>query len=284
MPSLAPILQASGTILNPYYEFPCDRTTDIVRIGGEPEKAVPKPKIVEPCRITFPNYGLVLLFNDTTIIFRFDTDERGRQLLDPLLSYISFESFLNYNISSATVISDADINQLPEVERILFNLGRIVRKEAQTATGRSFWYDCEPCQLVVEKKEIGDFLDIINIPLFAAIYYYLTGCANSEYFLIEFYKSIEAIRNYFKNEDTMKQKLKPFGFNTTDFKKLKKYANDELEPLNIGRHAPKRYDKLVFVNVKRLLVEPKSKEVYEESTRICRAMIEIFIRYLKSTR
>ena len=131
---------------------------------------------------------------------------------------------------------------------------------------------------------IYNYLSIVNWELYLAITYYLIGCQNIQYFLIEFYKSVEIIKNYFKNETDLKTNLNPHGFNLNEYKKLKRYANDVRNPLNIGRPAPKRWTGFTFIDIKRLLEEPKSKQVFGDSTRICRDMIESFISYLVSVK
>ena len=66
------------------------------------------------------------------------------------------------------------------------------------------------------------------------------------------------------------------------YKRFKRVANDVRNPLNIGRHAPKKDTILSFIDVKNIISEPKSKQVFEESTHVCRDLISVFIRYLKA--
>jgi hypothetical protein len=80
----------------------------------------------------------------------------------------------------------------------------------------------------------------------------------------------------------MKLELLPHGFSPSDYKKLTRYANDKLRPLNIGRHAPNKGAELRYVNViGDAFADPRSREVFVESSHICRSTVDAFIRYLK---
>lgn len=274
-------ITASSVIWNPLYSFPHDRVVQVY-----PAKKAPKgTTIVELCKVSFPKYGFVLLFNDDKIcIFKYPeklSSPSNGSLINPLISFITFKTYINYNLySHPNSKSKALLDIAPEVKSISMNLGQWQKKEHEDEIGKGFSYEIVPYVLTLERQEIEKFLEFINSNLYLSICYYLIGCENIRYFLIEYYKSIEVISNYFANENKMKQKMAPYGFNKNDYNKLKKYANNELEPLDIGRHAPKGKAELFVVNIKRLLEEPKSKDIFTESSCICRQTIEIFLRYL----
>lgn len=280
-------VKASSTILNPYFCFPSDRIVKLYPPLEEKFEVTKKNLIVEPCKISLPRYRLIIMFNDDEIIFFKHSNKKISQkyydLIHSLLSFIIFKTFMHYNLYSHSTSNklNALLEEVPDLDIIKFNLGKIVKKEVGGKLEKGFYYDVEPYSLLLKKQDIEDFLSVLNINLNLAIYYYLNGCYNIRYFLIDYYKSIEAIRNYFKNEKVMKEKLRPYNLNWKNYNKLKRYANDTTRTLNIGRHAPKKGEVLYVVDVKRLLEDPKSKEIFEESSRICRGMIDIFIRYLK---
>jgi hypothetical protein len=280
---------ASSIIENPNYTFPDDRIVQTYPLEDQPKGTT----IVQFCKFSVRGRGLTLLFNDDKITCFLDSNNFARQehnpWFTPLLYFIIFKTFLNYNVygfPKQEFISLVDT--APEVDKISFNLGRLVRKEGEDQIAgkkvKTVWHDTEPYLFTLGTNEIHEFLDILNENLYLAVCYYLIGCQNIRYFLIEYYKAVEAIKNYFGTEKQMKEQLRPHGFKyKKEYKKLKQYANGEREPLDIGRHAPKKGTKLFIVDFKRLAEEPKSKEIFEESSRICRNMIEIFMRYLAAS-
>ena len=70
------------------------------------------------------------------------------------------------------------------------------------------------------------------------------------------------------------------GRSEADFKKLKQYANDELRAFDIGRHAPRGED-LRVIDVRRLLEEPLSRQVFRESASATRQAINAYFRCLR---
>jgi len=267
--------------MNPHYELPTDRI--IKMYPHEEEKGT---KIVKPCKLSLRKYGLILLFNDNRIIFFTEcndtTIQKVNTIFEPLRYFIIYKSFVNYNVDSWPQEEDASlINEVPEVDTVLFNLSQIVKKQIEDKGHKGYYYDMEPCVLKLKRQDIEDFLVTLNYNLVLAICYYLMGCENPKYFLIENYKCVEAIKNHFGNNKSMQQKLESYGFNMSDYRKLYRYANDERKPLSIGRHAPKKNAQLLYIDVKHLLEEPKSRQVFEDSERICRSMIDMFILYLK---
>lgn len=286
---------STDTINNPLYYFPPDRIGYFYQMGINPDSDKEKSKstIVSPCKFMFPKYGIGLFFNDNSVTFLLQNDMTHKsgenKFVYPILYFLSFKSFMNYKIfrgfsqpTTSTLLKNS-----PETERISFNLGKILKKEHKDKqTGiKSYSYNVEPYILSLEKKEIEYFLSVLNINLLMSIVYYLNGCETNKYFLIEFYKSIESIQNYFKGEKNMKNKLSPYGFKKDLYKKLRKYANDKKDfPLDIGRHAPVNNKNIFSVDIKRLLEEPKSKNIFEDSIFACQSGIESFIKYLQSNK
>lgn len=195
-----------------------------------------------------------------------------------------FKSYMDYKVWLAPESEATDlVNNAPETDKVSFNLGRIVADRVEGETWEEWLsHGLEPFMLELERKAIEDFLKFSNYELEVAIYYYLNGCERQEYFLIEYYKCLETIRNYFGNKKEMGKKLRPYGLSLKAYDRLKRCANDELRPLDIGRHAPKKGARLTYMDVRRLLTEPKSREILEDSSRTCRGMIDAFLSYVKA--
>ena len=267
---------ASSTIRNPYYVIHNDPDLIYKYFQGE------KIRIVKKCKISLPKYGMVLIFDDNAITFCIDpdseVDEHGNHFVEPLLTYLRFATYLNYNMVAGPRIGKDSINDLPCEDKVILNIGKIT----QAKTNEDLTTKIVPTKLEISKFKLEYFLSVIRWELYLAISYYLLGCQNIEYFLIEFYKSAEVIKNYFGSDKNLKSCLGPYGLNFNAYKKFKQVANDERNPLNIGRHAPKKDTELSFIDVKNIISEPKSKHVFENSTQVCRDLIVIFIDYLKA--
>lgn len=266
---------ASSTIINPYFEV----YYNLESLSPNFKK---DSKIVELCKLSLPNYGMQLVFEDKSVTFCInpETEQKdvGNPLVDPLVRYLIFSTYLNYNLVAGPKFSRSNLNAIPCTDTIKFK----VRRFSQRTNDKGSVTKVLPTELYLKKESVEDYLSVINWELYLAISYYLIGCQNIEYFLIEFYKSVEIIKNFFGNQKIFKTCLEPFGLDYMAYKRFKRVANDERNPLNIGRHAPKKDTMLSFIDVKNLISEPKSKQVFEESTHVCRDLISVFIRYLKA--
>lgn len=266
---------ASSTIINPYFEV----YYSLESLSPNFKK---DSKIVELCKLSLPNYGMQLVFEDKSVTFCINPETElkdvGNPLVDPLVRYLIFSTYLNYNLVAGPKFSRSNLNAIPCTDTIKFK----VRRFSQRTNDKGSVTKVLPTELYLKKESVEDYLSVINWELYLAISYYLIGCQNIEYFLIEFYKSVEIIKNFFGNEKIFKTCLEPFGLDYMAYKRFKRVANDERNPLNIGRHAPKKDTMLSFIDVKNLISEPKSKQVFEESTHVCRDLISVFIRYLKA--
>ncbi len=117
-------------------------------------------------------------------------------------------------------------------------LHRYVTKYAERDGKTISYIDTEPCEIVLNKNDITDYLMVIDETIWNAICYYLLGCDTQRYFLVEFYKCLEVIKTHFGNEKKLTDALKPHGFLRQVYKEAKKLANDRRRPLSIARHAP----------------------------------------------
>jgi hypothetical protein len=191
------IVSASSTIPNTEYDFPPDRAVKVVRAVNKSSKSALPTIVVELCKLTFQKYGIVLLFRDVSITFCFETETDYNSWLEPLLEYIIFKSYVKYDAFGWAEIPESELAETPEVQQVLFNLGRIVMKPYRpTGKGTAgFLPEVEPFQLKLEKEDIESFLSLVNPHLQLALSYYLNGSNTTKYFLIEYYKSVEAIKN-----------------------------------------------------------------------------------------
>jgi len=266
---------ASSTIINPYFEV----YYNLESLSPNFKK---DSKIVELCKLSLPNYGMQLVFEDKSVTFCINPEteqkDAGNPLVDPLVRYLIFSTYLNYNLVAGPKFSRSNLNATPCTDIIKFK----VRRFSQRTNDKGPVTKVLPAELYLKKESVEDYLSVINWELYLAISYYLIGCQNIEYFLIEFYKSVEIIKNFFGNQKIFKTCLEPFGLDYIAYKRFKRVANDVRNPLNIGRHAPKKDTILSFIDVKNIISEPKSKQVFEESTHVCRDLISVFIRYLKA--
>ncbi len=279
-------ISASSTIYNPYYIFPEGRVAVYPPIPQSQEVI-----IVEPTRISLLNNNLTLLFHDAKITFFSQPDIWNKltaYAVQPIQIFASFQTFIEYNLLGGPDRNSENLMaELSEAKTITFNLGKYVRRErGEILLGRKQkvgWDEIEPCTVELTRDHIEDFLRKINDHLYLAMVYFLRGCQHIEYFLFEYYKAIEAVKNYFTSEKEMTEALKPYGFRKRHFDDLKRYANDEQKPLSIGRHAPKKGIKLLTIDPKHIFEHQVSREIFEQSFTICREVIQTFFEYVRNT-
>jgi hypothetical protein len=276
-------IKATRTIFNPWYTLPAHVTV----IGPD---AVSKRndglEITSPCRIELREHKLRLFFQNNEVIFVFtDNSLASRYLVNPIRDFLIYQTFINYN-AIGPAINLSDESTFKEVDRIQFKVERIIRVELERQEGdkviKGFYHtghQDEFLEIVVDN--IAQYLRVLNPALYYAQAFYLIGCDNPRYFLIEFYKAVESVSNVFKGEDDFLKSLKPYGVMKGKFKEFAKVCNDmRLAPLDIGRHAPMPNAQLYSVDLRDLLIEPRSREVLELSTVFCRQVIDAYRAYL----
>jgi hypothetical protein len=84
----------------------------------------------------------------------------------------------------------------------------------------------------------------------------------------------------FGTEAKLLEALKPYGLSSKDYKTLGQYANDQRQPLDIGRHAPVPGSRIQHIDIRSLLSEPLSKKVWTNSVRITRLAIDAYAAYI----
>ena len=265
--------QARGTILNTKYSFPSDRCI----VSYPPDETRPKSRIADCSRMLLCRYGVTLGFDDNSLWIANDDRHAGREL-SSLVNYISYKTFILYNI-----LIPSDEPEYPpdeaDASQVVFHLTKMVEKQTRSKGKIAMWHEDEPCELVLIKQDVADYLRAADLPLVYAIYYYLMGCNTSRYFLIEFYKCLEVIEKQLGHEKGLLKCLPRFGLDKALYKNVKRLADDEREPLSIGRHAPNPGIPMIPVDTKWLFDDPLGRKTFEAGEEACRSVIECYIRY-----
>lgn len=239
--------------------------------------------VQNPTRLDLLRGKLVLVFRAGVLIAFTPIEVSERLPFEALLYFISYCSRVNYNIVYPPLGEDFP-DQLSSHDQVTFLVQRLVRVEREEVVGGErgvfIHHELEPCQINLHRQDLENFLAKGNLPLYFAIAYYLKGCENLGYFLVEFHKAVEVIKNSFKNEQEMLRKLKAYDLKQSDYKKIGRYCNDALNPIDIARHAPKPQSApMRVVDFRHLLSDPFSREVWTESVRIVRKTIDAYFSY-----
>jgi len=269
------VWRADRTILNSEFDFPFDR-----RIVTFPsEDVVPKSRIAERSKMTIFDGELAFLFDDNKVAIR----QYGKQQWNDqvIVYYLIYKTFLYYN---CLIPEDESTEVFPEVDKVAFQLHRYATKYVERDGNTIPYIDTEPCEIVLNKKDIADYLTVLDHTMAHAIIYYILGCNTQQYFLVEFYKCLEVIKNHFgnekkMNEKKMKESLKPHGFVESIYNDTKKLANDRMKPLSISRHAPPKNVSVLNVDTKWLFNDPMGKKSFETGEKACRNIIDAYLQF-----
>jgi len=275
-------IKATGTILNPWYELPAHVT--VVGVGSASVCSKGR-EITSPCRVELEELDLRLFFQNDEVVFVFTGDSlTPRYLVNPIRYFLTYQTFINYNLIGPAT-NRLDDSTFDEVDRIQFKVERIIRVETERQEGdkviKRFYNTGKDEWLEIAVDSITQYLRVLDPTLYYALAVYLIGCDNPRYFLIEFYKAVEVITNLFGSDREFLKSLNPYGVTKSKFKEFGKVCNDmRLAPLDIGRHAPMPGAPLYSVDLRNLLVEPRSWEVLESSTVFCRQVIDAYMAFL----
>jgi hypothetical protein len=257
--------------------------------SGVAEKAT----IVKPCKLTLPHLGAAIVFNDDAITLFADDVKMATNgyLLDHLAHFLIYSSRVNY-CGYCNWLADETLEGKEEVGRtITFNLARDMSahegasKGIGEVAGRFVCLDIEAFQLEVSREPFDLFHDIMDMHLAYAIAFFLAGCANPAYFLVEFYKSTESIRHAFGAERSMLSTLGAYGLAKKPYKAFTQAANDTMQPIAFGRHAPEGRN--VFGIDIRSLSHPETLQgrMFREAMQTNRACIDAYIAFrIKKTK
>lgn len=255
------------------------------RIMGYVEAKPPGDDVRHYCRVELQRYDLILIFQNNKLFFVFtDQSQRARNLVEAVRFFLIYHSFINYNVVSPG-FRLPDSSKYDEVDLIKFQVKRIKLPNIECKEGESLnkypYYRCENESLEVSIDSLAHYLDVLNPTIYYALAFYLIGCDNQRYFLVEFYKAVEVILNSFGGKAKFLKSLEPYGIKKKKFSEFGKLCNDmRLAPLDIGRHAPMPGASLYAVDLRRLLVEPRSRNVFESTTSFCRQVIDAYLTFL----
>jgi len=243
--------------------------------------------IVETCKLTLDRLGVGVLFRENAITTFVENEQGLREgrygWLDHLVNFIIYRSRVNYCCYCNWIADDAStFATCSEVGRaVAFNLERLTREQGIKKLGNRFvCLGSEPYRLEIGRAEFDSFHKLIDQSLAVAITYFLVASENPQYFLIEYYKCLEVIKHEFGNEDKMLDALSPHGFNRTEFTTLKRDANNHRMPIAFGRHAPRKGENVIGIDLRALRTPTMQRELFVESTRRCRTCIDAYICYL----
>ncbi len=234
--------------------------------------------VAAPTRLDLFRGQITILFTGCELV-AFTSGESIETLpLDPLLYFIVYRSRVNYN---GYCVPRAEFpHGFEAAKEVVFSLGRLVAVERDEEIGgvrcQRTYHEIRPWQARISLEEFEQYLRALQAELHMAITYFLIGCENVRYFLVEFYKCLEVIRKAFGGKSEMLGQLQPYGLVRNDYEKLMRYCNDDRNPINVGRHAPEPGSRMRFVDFRNLLTEPFSREVWSESVRISRQAIDAY--------
>jgi hypothetical protein len=275
-------IKATGTILNPWYELPARVTVFDPKNPNAPND---QPEITSPCRVDLSKHGVKLFFRDREVVFVFEGDSLApRHLVYPIRNFLAYRTFINYNLVgllSKPIIEEA----FEESDAVRFKIERVVRVDAEEKQGdkivKSFYHEGKEEWIEVPTDDFNHYLSVLNQTLYYAIAFYLIGCDNPRYFLIEFYKAVEVIQKNLGGKDRLIKALGQCGVTKTGYKRFSFICNDWSQaPLDIGRHAPGPGVPLDAVDIHNLLVDPRTSDMFQSATSFCRQVIDGYMSIL----
>jgi hypothetical protein len=262
------VWKADHAILSSVFDLPPDR--NIISLPPKEEDNANKSNITERTKMTIGE--ITIMFDDNKVSVRKYGD--GQWDDRPLVYYLIYKTYLYYN---CLMPENESTEITPEVERVTFKLHRYIA-DPVVDNGKTIY--TEPCEIILSKREIADYLKVLDDTVLLAIVYYIRGCITHQYFLIEFYKCSEVIKNKFKSEKKMKKMLQPHGFREVFYKEAKKLANDQRKPLDVGRHAPLGEVSVQNIDTKWLFSDSIGRRAFETGERACRNTIDSYLQFL----
>ncbi|GEM_PF-6184332 len=165
-------IQATGTITNPWHSLP----PRIVMMGYPSKREESESWNITPrCRIDLNDHSVRLLFQKDEMVFVFVGDsDASRYLVNPIQYFLCYRTFINYNLMGF-VARDFDPEAFEATETVPF-------KTAEAT-------------VEVPATSVVDYLRFLDNTLYYALAFYLIGCENPRYFLVEYYKAVEVIEN-----------------------------------------------------------------------------------------
>jgi hypothetical protein len=201
----------------------------------------------------------------------------------PLWYFLKYRSRVNYNIVTPErlALTPAALSTSTTVTLALRRLVEVTREELIVGERRQFrHYETEAHEISIDVRELEDLLRLCTPQLYLAIAYYLMGCEHPRYFLIEFFKAVEVIENAFGGERAY-WRTERVGRSPGAIQESEAICERPERPFDVGRHAPRGED-LRVIDVRRLLEEPLSRQIFRESAVATRQAIDAYFRYLRA--
>lgn len=266
------VWRADRAILSSVFDLPPDR--NIISLPPKGEDNANKSKIAERSKMTLFDGEIAIIFDDNKVSVRQYGD---RQRDDrAVVYYLIYKTYLYYN---CLIPENESTEFTPEVNTVSFKLHRYITKHVKENGETISYIDTEPCEIVLNKNDITNYLMVIDETIWNAICYYLLGCDTQRYFLVEFYKCLEVIKTHFGNEKKMSDALKPHGFLRQVYKEAKKLANNRMRPISIARHAPLKGTTVQIIETKWLFSDPTGKKAFETGEKACRNIIDSYLQF-----
>jgi hypothetical protein len=268
-------VKASFAILNPWYSLPprVYAVSDLTSFSTLEDA----PNITSPCYVSLDRSKLKLFFQCDEIIFVFVGDSMAqRYLVDPIRNFITYKTFINYNLIYPAE-DPSEKGTYGETALVRFKVEHI----QYLKTDKRLHYSKKDEYIEVTKDELIHYIQCNDWTLYNSIVFYLRGCNNIDYMLVEFYKSVEFIKKKFGNENKFIEALQVYGVKKKDYKNFGRICNDQSEtPLDIGRHAPDLEVPVHLFNSREMRVGTRSWDVFESSSMFCRKVIDAYMSFL----
>lgn len=278
---LYPSVEATDCITNPWCVAP--DTNGVIEAGVLSMRSTRRQWIItSPCRVVLDYLPLTLCFSANRILFLGDPNSTF-SVLEPLCNYVSFRTFVDYSTTGVDTLDPNTINLKP-VDFVTFRVNRLVRREIDHhVAGRhrtGIVVNAKEAMLTVRTIDLSNYLRVLDRPLYDSIYFYLTGCRNTRYFLVDYYKAVEAIRSELGGDRGMITSLGRFGIRREAYGSFQALCNSGTDGrIDIARHAPKRGAAPRTLDLEYLLVAPDSLAAFAKATIFCRRVIESYIAY-----
>ena len=142
---------------------------------------------------------------------------------------MSYKTFISYSLFGPFWNPSGE-ERFEKVDAIRFKIQRIFHVETERPEGekiiRGFYHERREECLEIAVRDLIQYLNILNPTLYYATAFYLIGCENPRYFLVEFYKAIESVRHAFDSESDFLQLLGPYGVTKRNYKEFRGRCND----------------------------------------------------------
>lgn len=278
---------AQTTIFNGEYELPVEHQ---ISSDGISSNNWESRMIVEPCKVTMDKLHAAILFAKNSIT-PFAEDEKALRegkyaWLNHLTNFIIYKSRVKYHVYMNQFAPEVvSFDFCPEVDQaIKFNVFRLTGEQGikRLEDGTFVALGIEPCRLEVDRTFFDRFDKLIDDSLEMSLIHFLDASENPKYFLHEYYKCIEGVEKNFGGEKRMLNALQPHGFTKKMLNELNHTANNPQQPTSFARHATAPRQKVIGITDRALYSKSWQRQLFIDTTNICRAGIDAYISFLLS--